>query len=451
MRIRRIGLVLACLFLASAASVEAGVDDTFVSEQIVVELADGADIGDISADYGTSVLGSIELLQLYLLELPEGVDEEQFEALLEDDARIEDAELNYRAETAEGQTESFYLQVDPTFYPTQYAWDLIGLEAAHGLSTGAGALLAILDTGVDPDHEALADHIAPGSYNFIDQCADVSDVGDGIDEDGDGVVDEMVGHGTFVAGLAAMMAPDAGLLILKVLDGDGIGESFRVVTAIYYAVEQDADVINLSLALSSERQLLKDALSYARESGVVVVAAAGNLDQEHPLYPAAHPDAIGVASTDAADHKSEFSNYGGHIRLSAPGSEIVSTVPGNAYARWQGTSMSAALISGAAALLKSADQHASPDEVFDVMADAAVDLNGENHGYGGLLGAGRLDVAAALGDPGGIGDLNHDGDVETADLLILLAEWDEEDSPADLDGDGVVGAGDLLLLLANWG
>jgi subtilisin family serine protease len=451
-RLIRLVAGLACVSSAFAASVQAGIDETYVSEQVVVELVEGADISDINDEYGTSVLESIELLRLYLLELPPGVDEEQFEELLDDDERIEDAELNYRAETAEGQTESFYFMVDPMLYPSQYVWGLIGLEAAHVVSTGAGTLIAILDTGVDMEHGALAGSIADASYNFIEHCVDVSDVGNGIDDDADGLVDEMVGHGTFMAGLAAMMAPDADLLVLKVLDGDGIGESFSIAAGIYYAVEQEADIINLSLALGHERKLLRDAVSYASESGVVVVAAAGNLNQEEPvLYPAAHPDTIGVASTDAADHKSEFSNYGSHIRISAPGSDIVSTVPGNEYARWQGTSMSAAVISGAAALLRSADEHASPDDIAEVLADTARNLDGDNPAYGGLLGAGRLDIAAALGAPAMTGDLNHDGAVDVADLLILLADWGEEDSPADLDGDGLVGTGDLLLLLANWG
>jgi subtilisin family serine protease len=183
-----------------------------------------------------------------------------------------------------------------------------------------------------------------------------------------------------------------------------------------------------------------------------VVAAAGNLDQEQPArYPAAHPDVIGVASTDAADHKSEFSNYGGHIWLSAPGSDVVSTVPGNAYARWQGTSMSAALVSAAAALVRSADEQATPDDVAEILADTARNLDAENPGYPGVLGAGRLDLAAALGAPDPVGDLDHNGRVDTADLLILLDDWGEEDSPADLNDDGMVDCGDLLLLLTNWG
>jgi subtilisin family serine protease len=441
-----------CLPLAASAEVRADLDETFVSEQAIVELVPGANIAEINAEYGTSLLESIELLHLYLLKLPADADEEQFAALLKEDVRIEDVELNYRAETAESQTESFYLHVAPTFYPSQYAWNLIGLGAAHEMATGAGMVIALLDTGAEAEHEALAGLIAPDSYNFIDQCPNVSDVGNGADDDGDGMTDEMVGHGTFVAGLAAMMAPDASLLVLKVLDSDGIGESFRIAAGIYYAVEHGADVINLSLALSNERQILKDAVGYARECGLVVVAAAGNLDQEQPArYPAAHPDVIGVASTDAADHKSEFSNYGGHIWLSAPGSDVVSTVPGNAYARWQGTSMSAALVSAAAALVRSADEQATPDDVAEILADTARNLDAENPGYPGVLGAGRLDLAAALGAPDPVGDLDHNGRVDTADLLILLDDWGEEDSPADLNDDGMVDCGDLLLLLTNWG
>lgn len=280
-------------------------------------------------------------------------------------------------------------------------------------------------------------------------------MGDQLIDLADGAGDEMVGHGTFMAGIVAKVAPDAGLLIVKVLNGDGASGSFRVAQGIYYAVQHGADVINLSLAMSGEHEILEDAVAYARQSEVVVVAAAGNLDQPQAMFPADEANTIGVASTDGDDRKSEFSNYGEHVSISAPGTDIVSSVSNNAYGQWQGTSVSVSFVSGAAALLKANNPSASPDDIEQTLADAADDLDPMNPGYEEMLGAGRLNIPAALPNNDNSPDINQDGSVNTADLLILLGSWGPcgnwADCPADLNDDCAVGAADFLILLGNWG
>ena len=109
----------------------------------------------------------------------------------------------------------------------QYALRLLGVSAAHDVSTGSGVIVAVLDTGIDPHHEVLAGMILPDGYNFVDDNYDVSDVANGLDDDNDGDIDEMVGHGTVVAGVVAAVAPDAALLPVKVLDSDGSGTTFQ--------------------------------------------------------------------------------------------------------------------------------------------------------------------------------------------------------------------------------
>ncbi len=398
-------------FLAAAAPMSAALagGDDIMSDQAIVELVVGADINEINDEYGTTTLGSIEIdvsdpddgLRLYLLQLPDYWDEDELEQWFDDDndPRVVEAELNYKGETAEGQSESFYFNVAPSAYTEQYAWGLIGLEAAHQISTGDGIVVALLDTGAEADHESLVGHIVPGGFNFVDGNTDTSDVGNSEDDDGDGSVDEMVGHGTFMAGILARVAPDAGLLIIKVLNGDGISSSFRVAQGIYYAVENGADVISLSLAMPDEHDILEDAIQYAYDAGVVIVASAGNLDQQEPaLDPAADSNTIGVASTDLDDHKSEFSNYGDHVSISAPGTDIVSSVPNNEYGQWEGTSMSVSFVSGAAALLKAINPSASPEAIKETLGDAAADLDPMNPEYAGLLGAGRLNFSVAPGE-----------------------------------------------------
>lgn len=441
--------------LALAAAVPTLADDERASHQAIVQLEQGASIEEFNADHGTFLLGAIEGRDTYLIQLPEAWDEEEFEEQIEeDDDRVEDAQLNHRSEAAEGQTESFYLLVGPPEFEQQYTWEHVGLIEAHESTTGEGVVVAVLDTGIEIHHELFVGRLLEGAYDFVDDDADVSDVGNEVDDDEDGATDEMVGHGTFMAGIVARTAPDARLLIVRVLGSDGEGSSFRIAQGIYHAVAHGADVISLSMAMDAEHEILLDAIEHARSLGVVVVAAAGNLDREEPAaLPAADPNVIGVAATGADDRKSAFSNYGEYVAISAPGSDVVSAVPGGEYARWEGTSISVALVSGASALVQSVAPGAGPEFIESTLRVTASDISAMNPDYEDALGAGRLDVGAAIaslvGDPP-LGDLNDDRRVDTADLLILLGAWGTSGSPADLDESGVVDFGDVMLLMANW-
>lgn len=431
-----------------------GHDETVLPGQIVVEIDPDENIDAINADYGTAVINSIESQGLYLLSVPEGMDEDQLRDLMALDARIIDTEENERADTPEvvaGDTQSFFFYVPPSEYDAQYAFGLLGLGPAHGVSTGIGVTVAVLDTGIDAAHDVLAEIVLPNGYNFVDGNDDISDVGNGLDDDNDGEIDEMTGHGTIVAGIVAKVAPGAALLPVKILDSDGAGDTFRTAQGIYYTVEQGAHVINLSLGTQSHNQILRTAIETARQAGILVVASAGNTDREHPVQmPAGDENAVGVAATDEADLKGDFSNYGSHIGLSAPGTNIVSTVPENSYAKCSGTSLSAAFVAGTAALVKATDPQAPPEQIEATLLETTEDLDAINPDYVGLLGTGRLSAAAAVGaEPVGV-DLDGDGVVGVNDFLMLLADWDQTDSPADFDGDGVVGIGDVMILLAAW-
>jgi subtilisin family serine protease len=438
------------------ATVLGPADVTFadsVADQLVVQLVEGASIDEVNADYGTTTVDAIPQHQIYLLAVPDNVDEDLLEDLLEDDPRIVEAELNDEdePEALGGDSQSFFFGVVPEEYLLQWSRDHIAIDAANELSTGAGVVVAILDTGIDAAHQTLADQVLDTGYNFVDMTPDVADVGNGLDDDGDTFVDEMVGHGTFLAGLVVMVAPDAWILPVKVLDSDGITTAFRLAQGIYHAVDQGAHVVNISISAVDENLIVATAVSYARQSGAVVVASAGNSDDDEPeRYPASEDGVIGVAATDEDDNKSLFSNYGDWIALSAPGTAIVSTVPGDEFGEGDGTSMAAGLVSGAAALLKAADNELTPGEIESALFQTAEAIAGDED----ELGAGRLDVAEAVaavcGGPG-TADLSGDGVVGTADLFILLEAWGVACSPADLDGDAVVGTADLLVLLTAWG
>jgi subtilisin family serine protease len=426
--------------------------DPFVPNQLILELEEedegAVDLDAIIADHPeiVSLIASIDEEEMHLvqLDLPPGMTAQDFaEMLEEDDERIDDAELNHATDAPEGSTQDFYVQVFEGAFNEQYTFGHINLPEAHSVSRGEGVTVALLDTGLDVDHPELAGvTILPG-HNFIDGNDDVSEPETGV----------LAGHGTFMTGLVTAVAPDAAILPIRVLDGDGQGNAFVVAAGIYHAVAEGADIINLSLATQDANTILSQAVEEATDEGVTVVAAAGNSNAPIALFPAAHTGVIAVASTDEGDLKSEFSSYGEHVSISAPGTEVVSTIPGGHYARWNGTSLSTAIVSGSAALVIALDPGASPVEVQNELCGASVDLDDANPDFTGQLGCGRLDVAGAVGiDPDFvIGDLDADGMVGVPDLVIMFGAWDATGSPADLDQDGVVGVGDLVILITNWG
>jgi len=249
----------------------------------------------------------------------------------------------------------------------------------------------------------LADAILPNGVNMIDSTFDISDSANGLDDDGDGAVDEMTGHGTHVSGIVIQVAPDASILPVKVLDSDGVGNAFVVAAGIYYALEQGANIINLSLGSTHQSRTVSDAVAFADARGVPVVAAAGNSGVEVPEeYPAADDAAVSVAATDDSGTKADFSNFHPRVDISAPGVDIASSHPGSRYVISTGTSMAAAMVTGSFALLLGQDSQLGPDAMLAALADGADAILAPETPWTGKVGAGRLNVGASVDcDAGG--------------------------------------------------
>ncbi len=395
-----IGIITAVSFgFAPRANSGAGASPPVPFSLVIVEPVPGVDITGINDDYGTTTVDAVDGRDLYLLQLPNGFTNADYDALANDPriAEVETDDDSLAPEAAGGDTQPIFFYVPPIAYGQQYAPGLIQLGQAHQYATGHGVVVAVLDTGADADHELLAGRIDPGGYNFVDDNTDTADIATGLDRDGDGQFDEMFGHGTFVAGIIAMVAPDASILPVKVLDSEGFSDVFRVVQGIYYAIDRGVDVINLSLGTRSHNHILRNAVDDAVAAGIVVVAASGNDDREHPgQMPALEETTLGISSVDADDVKSSFSNFGDYISLSAPGHDIVSAMPGGQYAVASGTSISTAFVAGTVALLRSFVPQDTPADIDAHLLASAQNLDAGNPDYAGLLGAGRLDVAAAL-------------------------------------------------------
>ncbi|MCB0212114.1 MAG: S8 family serine peptidase, partial [Anaerolineae bacterium] len=216
-------------------------------------------------------------------------------------------------------------------------------QAWASCSQGQGITVAVVDTGIDLDHPDLQANLVSGK-SFVS---------------GTSSPDDDAGHGTHVAGVVAGIAnnsgiigvaPKASLMPVKVLDSNGSGSIYDVVDGIEWATDNGANVINMSLGSVSYSSILEDAVDYAHDRGVLIVAAGGNCGdtfyflngcsyQDQPVYPGADGDVMAVASTDSNDNQSSFSNEGSYIEIAAPGSSIYSTYPSGTYATLSGTSM----------------------------------------------------------------------------------------------------------------
>jgi subtilisin family serine protease len=368
----------------------------------VVKLATSSadDLLRINQTYGTITLAVLpNHADIFLLQAPLGTDIEKLVETMLSDARLLYAELNYINESTEdGSTDRIYGWggTSSSTMWSQNSAKTMQLESAHNFSRGGGTLVAILDTGVQSDHPALSNSLEALGYDFVDNDLAPVDEANGLDDDGDGRIDELYGHGTHVAGIVHLVAPDARLLPLRVLNSDGRGNTFRTASAIVYAAHRGADAINLSLGTPEQSVLLREAVNEAARFGAVVVAAAGNLNTAAPQYPAAEGCAIGVTSVNASDKKSSFANYGDWIGVAAPGENIYSALPVNAYASWSGTSMATPFVAGQAALLRGANQQLTLDEVGLLIGGTADSLDKRNPAYWGRLGEGRIDLLASL-------------------------------------------------------
>ncbi|MBL8150559.1 MAG: S8 family serine peptidase [Blastocatellia bacterium] len=275
-------------------------------------------------------------------------------------------------------------------YERQKPFSLLGFKLAHKTCRGSGAVVAIIDTGADLEHPVLRGRISKFSHDFVDSDQNPSEV------QTQETRESIYGHGTFVAGIVALAAPSAELMVLRTFDAEGQASNFDVANAIRYAVNYGATVINLSCVSSSRDELVAEALSYAQERGVVVVVAAGNSNSETPIpFPAAEPNVLSVAATDTSDLKTKFSNYGNHISLSAPGTGVFSVYPGGQFASWNGTSFAAPWVAASIALLSSC-QTVSSLTATEILKASTVDLNRRNPSYAGKLGKGRISLKLAF-------------------------------------------------------
>jgi subtilisin family serine protease len=384
---------------------------------------------------GCTVVGSLDdgANQLFLVKPAQGLLPQLLAAVLRLVTGILDAEAdqilvippnNSGAATASTAPQGLWDNVPVNYYGNmttdgyvnQPAAKIIRVAQAHQVFGVSGSgIVADIDTGVDPNHPALQGVLLPG-YDFTrnqfggSELTDVSvsapppcptcsaayvnqHTAAMLDQHTAAMLDgsqyAAFGHGTMVMGVIHLVAPTATLLPLKAFSANGSGSLSNIIAAIYYAVQNNAKVINMSFDLTSNSNELTTAINYANSHKVICVASSGNDGKQEMVYPAGLQYVMGVASTNNQDQRSSFSNYGNQIVwLAAPGEAIITTYPFGTYAAGWGTSFSSPMVAGTASLVVNMQPSFNENQAAWTAAHAKwIGLN---------MGNGRLDVYGTL-------------------------------------------------------
>jgi thermitase len=376
----------------------------YVPGQLIVKFKDGvttAQINEVLGKYNATVKTTISGINSTVITIPVGQEKVISEGLSKESI-VKYAELDHVARAMPNDTR----------FGEQYGLKNTGqsikgnsgvtgadskLEPAWEITKGAGVKISILDTGVDPSHPDLSSKLAEQKV-FITNS-----------------IDDQYGHGTHVAGIAAAVTnntagiagacPDCKIMVGKVLDDSGSGPYSVIAQGVTWSADNNAKVINLSLGGYDNDNTLREAVNYALGKGVVLVAAAGNDNQNRKFYPGGYDGVVTVAATDNKDKKASFSNYGEWVEVAAAGLNILSTFPTHSYVLQNakgtalnydyisGTSMATPLVSGVVGLIWTSPHGTSKDAVIDRLYATADQIGGTGTSWT----KGRVNAQAAVG------------------------------------------------------
>lgn len=416
--------------------------------QFILQPTPNGSAAGIASLYGLTLIGPVGngSQGIYLVSAPTGVNVQNEIADVDKDSDVSDFELDEPTAIAESpaslnQSSVAILDNYPNpqsvpyfgtqvlgLYATQPAVATIHLSDAQSAYsyTGAGVVVAIIDTGVDPNHAGLQRVLVPG-YDFVNNIAgsgselvDLTQTDQTVlsnsssnpatkgqqakvNQSSVAILDQSTlsqlntqtlpaafGHGTMVAGVIHLMAPGAKIMPLKAFRGDGTANLSAILDAIYYAADHGANIINMSFSLLTSSNQLSAALAYAANKGVVLVASTGNTGTSSVANPAAMDNVMGVASSTNDDWRSAFSSYGEGTFVAAPGEQVITFYPGNNYAVASGTSFSAPMVSGTAALALQAFSSGGSEGANHAISNAEVLPSALG------LGNGELNVLQAI-------------------------------------------------------
>jgi subtilisin family serine protease len=325
---------------------------------------------------------------------------------------------------------SFFGSTVPSNYTTQTATTIIRLADARSATHLSGSgVVAIIDTGADPNHPALSAVLVPG-YDFTRDVAGFSELADLdptmaaqlqqsttsildaqntlslnasavailnqsttsiLDQSTTSILDSSLaefGHGTMTAGIVHLVAPTAQIMPLKAFRADGSSNLSDIIRAIYYAADHGANVISMSFSMGQPSPGLQAAVQYALNKNVTLVASSGNDGLKTLVWPASYGGVQGIGSSTSSDTRSSFSNYGsGVVTFAAPGEAVITTYPGGNYAAGWGTSFSAPMVAGSAALVLQARPTSKPGDITNALSKTKQISD---------MGYGRIDLYLSL-------------------------------------------------------
>jgi len=345
---------------------------------------DPINVSRIDSFLGHNINKKIEELNIALIE----VDRDGEKLFIENISKspfVNYTELNY-------VVRAFHTPNDPK-WNEQWGPKRIHCEDAWNTVQGSNIIkIAIVDTGIDYNHEDLIDNYISGGYDFVNQ-------------DNDPMDDE--GHGSHCSGIAAAKIDNnkgiagisqVGILAEKVLDSSGYGSSFDVAAGITHAKDNNVDIISMSLGSSYPSSTVETACNNAYNAGVLLIAASGNDYSSQICYPAAYESVIAVGAINNQDKRCGFSNYGENLELMAPGEDIISIRRDGGYIKKDGTSMACPHVSGVASLVKSINYDMSNEEIRQILRDTSEDLG--SPGKDIYYGYGLVNARAACGSSG---------------------------------------------------
>ena len=364
----------------------------------------------ISLQLGTSIIATSKYSGVSRISVPPDKTVEEMVEIYRADPNVEYAEPNY--------VFSAFMTPNDPYYSYQWHMPMINMEQAWDLSTGSGVVVAVIDCGVAYENygsfaqapDLAGTNFVPG-YDFVNSDSHPND-------------DE--GHGTHVTGTIAQttnnnlgvtgVAFNCSIMPVKVLDQNGDGYLTDIADGIYYAADNGAHVINMSLGGSSTTSTLQNACTYAYNQGVTIVCASGNAGTSTPQYPASYASCISVSAVRFDSTLAYYSSYGSNIDLCAPGGDVTIDQDGDGYVDgvlqqthdgsdytnfgyyfYQGTSMASPHVAGVAALVLAkagGGGSLTPAQVKDYLTSTTVDLG--SSGWDQYFGEGLLDANAAV-------------------------------------------------------
>jgi thermitase len=390
MKIVKILLVIAVIFLVfivsagvSASSLDQGKDTEFAPGEILVKFKPNVLPGEMAQahrQHEGQVKKTITAIGVQVVTIPRNQEIEKIRAYSKNPL-VAYAEPNYLCQVVG--------RPDDNYFDKQWGMNKVEAPQAWDVTTGNREVnIAILDTGVDLDHPDLGSKVIT-SINFSNSST----------------TDDIYGHGTHVAGIAAAstnngvgvagLGYDSTIMNVKVLGDNGSGFYTWVANGIIWAADNGAEVINLSLGSTFYSVTLENAVRYAWDKGVVVIAAAGNNASSIPFYPAYYTECMAVAATDANDSLPYWSNHGDWVDVAAPGASIYSTLKNNVYGYMSGTSMASPHTAGLAALVFAGVNDSNGNGRLNDEVRSKIETNCDEIGLSDI-GNGRINAYKAI-------------------------------------------------------